>query len=200
MIVQLHRRNSIGASSSQPHPPGTGSTPPSQPGFVAQTNSNSNSPHVFGVNPPGNGHSSNNGHNPAPVNQLPVQPSQMGRQNGQPNRPASVAHQLPGQVANAMSPNMANGNQFAMQPANGQSAANQQRVNLMPLEKQRFESTYIQYCRSQRLDPTMQVQIAEKLVDLHRLHVEVMHEGGHTSVRNHGMPRCCASLLNVLCR
>ena len=80
---------------------------------------------------------------------------------------------------------MGNGNQFAMQPANGQLAANQQRLNLMPLEKQRFESTYVQYCRSQRLECIMHVPIAEnRVVDLHLLHVEVMREGGHTSVSN----------------
>jgi len=72
-----------------------------------------------------------------------------------------------------------------MQPANGQLAANQQRLNLMPLEKQRFESTYMRYCRSQRLEYTMHVAIAEnRMVDLHQLHVEVIREGGHTSVSN----------------
>jgi len=86
-----------------------------------------------------------------------------------------------------------------MQPANGQMATTQQRLNLMPLEKQRFESTYMQYCRSQRLEYAMHVAIAEnRMVDLYRLHVEVIREGGHTSVSN---PECkVLALLNVVCR
>ncbi|KAL4066756.1 hypothetical protein V8B97DRAFT_1948787 [Scleroderma yunnanense] len=169
--------SSVGASSSQPHPPVSGSTPPTQPGFVAQTPS-----HVFGANPSGNGPLQNNTHTSAAANQLSMQSGQM-RQNGLPNRPQPAPHQLPGQVTSAMSPNMGNGNQFAMQSANGQLTGNQGRQTLMPLEKARFESTYLQYCRSQRSSPNTHVQIAEnRMVDLYELHVQVMREGGHMSV------------------
>ncbi|KAI6100609.1 hypothetical protein F5141DRAFT_1139935 [Pisolithus sp. B1] len=52
-----------------------------------------------------------------------------------------------------------------------------------PLDAERFESTYAQFCRSQPLTFNMKVTIAEnRVVDLHKLHVEVLKEGGYTTV------------------
>ncbi|KAG6336362.1 hypothetical protein ID866_2719 [Astraeus odoratus] len=162
-------------TSAQPHPQVTGSVPNGQSNFVAQPNSNS--PQPFGVTTTSGGPSPPNPQNPAMVNsQVPVQ----GRPNVPPVR-APVPHQFPGQVANAVPPNMANGNQFTH--ASGQITTSQSRANPMPLEKDRFESTYLQFCRSQRLRPTLHVQIAEgRVVHLYDLHVEVMREGGSMSV------------------
>ncbi|KAI6101430.1 hypothetical protein EDD16DRAFT_394963 [Pisolithus croceorrhizus] len=52
-----------------------------------------------------------------------------------------------------------------------------------PLDAERFESMYAQFCRSQRLTFNMKVTIAEnRVVDLHKLHVEVLQEGGYMTV------------------
>ncbi|KAF9234618.1 hypothetical protein BU15DRAFT_52406 [Melanogaster broomeanus] len=53
----------------------------------------------------------------------------------------------------------------------------------MPLDKQRFEATYAQFCRSQQIKPGTHVTLPDnRSVDLHQLHVEVMREGGSQSV------------------
>ena len=78
-----------------------------------------------------------------------------------------------------MSPNLGN---FATH--GGQKVPNQTRQPVvMPLDKQRFESTYSQFCRSQNVNTGLRVAIGEnRTVDLHQLHVCVMHEGGAQSV------------------
>ena len=54
---------------------------------------------------------------------------------------------------------------------------------IMPLDKQRFDSIYAQFCRSQDISPGSRVSIGDNgMVNLHHLHVYVMHEGGAASV------------------
>ena len=56
-------------------------------------------------------------------------------------------------------------------------------AGVLPLDKQRFESTYAHFCRSQNTSPRFGVPIGDnRVVDLHRLHVCVMYEGGGASV------------------
>ncbi|KAI9568642.1 hypothetical protein HD554DRAFT_2021859 [Boletus coccyginus] len=48
-----------------------------------------------------------------------------------------------------------------------------------PLDKQRFDSLYIQFCRNQNMNACSVVSIGDsRMVDLHQLHVRVLHEGG----------------------
>ncbi|KAH7884601.1 hypothetical protein F5I97DRAFT_1475989 [Phlebopus sp. FC_14] len=166
-------------SAPQPHQQ-LAATVQGQSGFMAQTNSAPG--HSFGMSLSANGQ-------PLPphsqaqtsLNQpMSSQSGQIGRQNPVPPRPAPTPHQLP----NAVSPLI--GNQFsAMQVANGQMLPNQMRPSpsIKPLDKQRFETTYTHFCKSQLMEPSMQVPIAEnRTVDLHELHVQVLREGGAMSV------------------
>ncbi|KAF9223549.1 hypothetical protein BS17DRAFT_782080 [Gyrodon lividus] len=164
-------------------------TSPSQPQQAVVTNAQASqsSAQQFGMTPTTNGPSPMQMHsqNQTPPNQqIPVQSGQMGRSNGIPPRTGTTPHQMPGsQLPNTMSSNM--GNQLAMQTPNGQMMPNQMRQSLsvMPLDKQRFEATYAQFCRSQQRDPSVHVALAEnRMVDLHQLHAHVMREGGSQSV------------------
>lgn len=153
-----------------------------QPGFVPQTNQPATTQYNM---------SAANGPSPLPTQgqgtlnqQIPLQPAQMGRP-GIPPRTGSNPHQISnGQLPNTVSPNPGN---FVTQ--GGQKVPNQTRqsVGIMPLDKQRFESTYAQFCRSQNINPGGRVAIGDnRSVDLHQLHVHVMHEGGAKSVSHFG--------------
>ena len=155
------------------------SNAPVQPGFVTQANQ----PVAGQYNiPAGNGSSPlpNQGQG-ALSQQIPIQPTQIGRPNTIPPGTGGTPHQIPGgQLPNTMSPTLGN---FATQ--GGQKVPNQTRqsVAIMPLDKQRFDSTYAHFCRSQNINPGLRVAIGEnRMVDLHQLHVHVMHEGGAKSV------------------
>ena len=150
-----------------------------QPGFATQANQ----PVTPQYNIP-----TSNGPSPLPTQgqsalnqQIPVQPSQIGRPNTIPPRTGGTPHQMSGgQLPITVSPNLGN---FAAQ--GGQKAPNQTRQTMavMPLDKARFDTTYTHFCRSQNINPGLRVTIGEnRIVDLHQLHVEVMHEGGAQSV------------------
>ena len=118
--------------------------------------------------------------------QLPVQPTPIGRPNTIPPRSGGTPHQIAaGPLPNTMSPNLGN---FASQGGQKVTDQTRQAAGIMPLDKQRFDSTYAHFCRSQNITPgLLRVQIGEnRSVDLHQLHVHVMHEGGATSVSYHG--------------
>lgn len=152
------------------------SNPQVQPGFVAQSTQAINAPYKF---PAGNAPS------PMPTQnqQLPIQPTPVGRPpNTIPPRTGGTPHQMPGgPLPSTMSPNLGN---FGA-PGGQQKVTDQARqpAGVMPLDKQRFESTYAQFCRSQNINPGLRVPIGDnRTVDLHQLHVQVMREGGATSV------------------
>jgi hypothetical protein len=164
-------------STSQQPQQATGSNPQVQPGFVTQANQSVAAQYKF----PG-------GNTPSPMptqsqgalnQQIPIQPTQIGRSN--PPRTGGTPHQIPGgQVPNTMSPNLGD---FSVQ--GGQKLPDQTRQSgvIMPLDKKRFDSTYAQFCRSQDISPVSRVSIGDNgMVDLHQLHVLVMHEGGAASV------------------
>ncbi|KAI6025775.1 hypothetical protein F5J12DRAFT_810324 [Pisolithus orientalis] len=181
MPANMSHLNLNGPSLAQPPQQAPGSVAPQQ-SFPAQVNSTSSQ--GFSMTPPRNGTS------PLPAvpqnsagvpQQISAQPGQMNRPNTFPARSVPGSHQLPSQATNSIPPNVANANQFGVRPANGQGVVQSQRVK--PLDAQRFESTYAQFCRSQRMTPNMKVTIAEnRVVDLHRLHAEVLQEGGYMSV------------------
>ncbi|KAI6037669.1 hypothetical protein EDC04DRAFT_2701482 [Pisolithus marmoratus] len=158
---------------------------PQQQSFAAQVNPTSSQ--TFAISSPGNGTSPMPA---APQNSAAATQQQISAQPGQMNRPTTLQarsvptpHQLPSQAAaNAIPPGMANG---MMRPTNSQGAP--QPPHVKPLDAPRFESTYAQFCRSQRMPPNMKVTIAEnRVVDLHKLHVEVLQEGGfmHVTMRD----------------
>ncbi|KAI6024911.1 hypothetical protein BKA83DRAFT_643231 [Pisolithus microcarpus] len=149
-----------------------GSAPPQQ-SFAAQVNSNSSQ--TFAISSPSNAASPMPA---APQNSTAVtQQVSAQRPNTLPTRSAPAPHQ----PTNPVPPSIANGNQFVMRPANGQGVPHSSRVK--PLDAERFESTYAQFCRSQRMTLNMRVTIAENhVVDLHKLHVEVLQEGGFMTV------------------
>lgn len=154
-----------------------------QPGFVAQSSQSIAAQYNI---PAGNGPSSMPTQNQNALSQqIPIQPTQIGRPNTIPPRTGGTPHQISGgQLPNNMSPNLGN---FAVQ--GGQKFANQTRqpVGIMPLDKQRFESTYSQFCRSQNIHPNPRVPIGDnRMVDLHQLHIHIMHEGGAQSVSYFG--------------
>ena len=80
-----------------------------------------------------------------------------------------------------MSPNPGN---FAVQA--GQKVPDQARpsaAGVLPLDKAQFDKTYAHFCRSQSINFNPRVAIGDnRMVDLHQLHVRVMHEGGAHSV------------------
>ncbi|KAI6099834.1 hypothetical protein F5141DRAFT_399699 [Pisolithus sp. B1] len=181
MPSNVSQMNFTTQSHAQPHQQVPGSAPPQQ-NFAAQVNSTSSQ--TFAISPASTGASPMPA---APQNsttvtqQVSAQPGQMNRPNTLQTRSVPAPHQLPGQVTNPVPPNIANGNQFVMRPANGQGAPHSPRVK--PLDAERFESTYAQFCRSQRMTLNMKVTIAEnRVVDLHKLHVEVLQEGGYMTV------------------
>ena len=166
-------------STSQQPQQAAASNPQVQPGFVTQANQPVAPQYKF----PG-------GNTPSPMptqsqgalnQQIPIQPTQIVRPNTIPPRTGGTPHQISGgQVPNTMSPNLGN---FAVQ--GGQKVPDQTRQTgmIMPLDKQRFDSTYAQFCRSQDINPGSRVPIGDNgTVDLHQLHVSVMHEGGAASV------------------
>ncbi|KAI5981956.1 hypothetical protein EDD15DRAFT_2523092 [Pisolithus albus] len=149
--------NLTAPSHAQPHQQVPGSAPPQQ-SFAAQVNSNASQ--TFAISSPSNAAS------PMPA---------------APQNSAAATQQLSSQAANPVLPSVANGSQFVMRPTNGQGVPPPTRVK--PLDAQRFESTYAQFCRSQRMTPNMRVPFAEnQVVDLHKLHVEVLQEGGYMTV------------------
>ncbi|KAH7928271.1 hypothetical protein BV22DRAFT_1030924 [Leucogyrophana mollusca] len=131
-----------------------------------------------------------NGAPPQLPQQSQSQPSLNPQIGGSMLRPAAVPpqtahtpHQLPGA---AMSPNVAQ--QLAFQGPGGQMSVGQSRPEnqfgpVPPLEKQRFESAYTSWCQNNGKEANMRVLLAEnRSVDLHQLHVQVMHEGGGMQV------------------
>ncbi|KAI5985987.1 hypothetical protein EDD15DRAFT_2532631 [Pisolithus albus] len=170
--------NLTAPSHAQPHQQVPGSAPPQQ-SFAAQVNSNASQ--TFAISSPSNAASPMPA---APQNSAAATQqvsAQMNRPNTLPTRSAAAPHQLSSQAANPVLPSVANGSQFVMRPTNGQGVPPPTRVK--PLDAQRFESTYAQFCRSQRMTPNMRVPFAEnQVVDLHKLHVEVLQEGGYMTV------------------
>ncbi|KAG9315089.1 hypothetical protein JVU11DRAFT_4201 [Chiua virens] len=168
---------------SQPPQQPSVSTSQVQPGFVTQ----GNQPVAAQYNV-----SASNGASPLPTpnqgvlnQQIPIQSTQPVRPNTIPPRTGGTPHQIPGQLPNTSSPNLAN---FAGQGGQKVPNPNRQSVGVMPLDKQRFDSTYTQFCRSQNINPGLRVAIGEgRNVDLHQLHVYVMHEGGAQSVTQRDM-------------
>ncbi|KAI6103874.1 hypothetical protein EDD16DRAFT_293926 [Pisolithus croceorrhizus] len=181
MPSNVSHMNFTTPSHAQPHQQVPGSAPPQQ-NFVTQANSTSSQ--TFAISPASTGASPMPAapqNSTAVTQQVSAPPGQMSRPNALQTRSVPAPHQLPGQVTNPVPPNIANGNQFVMRPANGQGAPHPQRVK--PLDAERFESTYAQFCRSQRMTLNMKVTIAEnRVVDLHKLHVEVLQEGGYMTV------------------
>lgn len=159
--------------------------PQVQPGFVTQANQPVANQYKF---PGGNGPSPMPTQNQGALNQqIPSQPTQIVRPNTIPPRTGGTPHQIPGgQLPNTMSPNLGN---FAVQ--GGQKVPDQSRQSAeimpLPLDKNRFESTYAQFCRSQNINPGSRVPIGDnRMVELHQLHVYVMHEQGAASVSSFG--------------
>lgn len=172
LVISQFYRNSMTHSNSQQPQQGQ-----AQPNFVTQPNQSVTGPY----NIPANG--------PSPLTtqaqgtlsqQIPIQPTHapIGLPNGIPARATSTPHQMPsGQLSNVMSPNLA--------AQGGQKVPSQTRqsVAIMPLDKERFDSTYAHFCRSQNMNPGLRIPIGEnRFIDLHQLHVHVMREGGARSV------------------
>ncbi|KIJ66757.1 hypothetical protein HYDPIDRAFT_108689 [Hydnomerulius pinastri MD-312] len=172
--------NQATASPSPSHQQAAVANAQGQSGFMPP--GNQASAQQFNANPQSNGPSPMPTHlqNQTPINQQI--PGQMGRPNAIPPRTGATPHLMPGgQLPNTMPLNL--GNQFAMQ--NGQMVPNQlrQSTGIMPLDKQRFDMTYAQFCHSQHLDPSLRVTLPDsRMVDLHQLHVHVLREGGSASV------------------
>ncbi|KAG6374300.1 hypothetical protein JVT61DRAFT_4322 [Boletus reticuloceps] len=174
------------SSSQQPQPQQpTVSNAQVQPGYVVgQSNQPVASPYKY---PAGNGSSPMPAQAQGTLNQqIPMQPTPIARPNTIPPRTGGTPHQIPpGPLPSTMSPNLGN-----LAAQGGQKVPDQARqsVGIMPLEKQRFETTYAQFCRSQNTHSGSRVQIGEnRTVDLHQLHVQVMHEGGAGSVTQRDM-------------
>jgi hypothetical protein len=68
----------------------------------------------------------------------------------------------------------------------------------LPLDKAQFEGTYKSFClkRPVKMDPRA-ASIDNRPVDLHRLHVEVMKEGGQTNVSCRCVGKRFEPFLNV---
>ncbi|KAH0833131.1 hypothetical protein J3R83DRAFT_12128 [Lanmaoa asiatica] len=170
-------------STSQQPQQGTMSNAQVQPGFVTQANQLVQAQYRMSA---GNGPSPMPSQSPGALSQqIPIQ-AQMSRPNAIPPRTGGTPHQIPGgQLPNTMSPNLGN---FATQ--GGQKVPNQTRqsTGVLPLDKQRFDSTYSQFCRCQNISPSLRVAIGDnRMVDLHQLHFSVMHEGGAESVNQKDM-------------
>lgn len=143
-----------------------------QPGFVTQASQ----PVMTQYNiPAGNGPSPMPTQSQSALNQqIPMQPTHIGRPGTIPPRTGGTPHQISG----GQLPNTSMGNSVTQ---GGQKFTNptRQSYGIMPLDKQRFESTYSQFCRSQNIHARLRVAIGDnRMVDLHELHVHVMHEGG----------------------
>lgn len=156
----------------------TVSNPQVQPGFVSQANQSLTSSYNI---PTGNGPSPMPNQGQGSLNQQLGTP----RPNTIPTpRPGSTPHRAPGgQLPNSVSPNLGN-----FPPPGGQKVTNPNQSrpspgDIMPLDKARFDSTYRSFCRSQSISADLRVPIGDnRSVDLHQLHVFVMHEGGASSV------------------
>lgn len=161
------------------------SNPQVQPGFVTQTNQPVAAPYKF---PTGNVPPQMPTQSQGALNQqVSVQPSPIGRPNTIPPRTGGTPHQMSGvPLPNNMSPNLRN---FATQGGHQVPDQTRQSAGVMPLDKQKFESTYAQFCRSQKINISggLRVPIGEnRTLDLHDLHVQVMHENGAASVSHLG--------------
>ncbi|KAG8213208.1 hypothetical protein J3R82DRAFT_11673 [Butyriboletus roseoflavus] len=165
-----------------------------QPSFVTQASQPVTAQYNI---PVGNGPSPMPTQSQSALNQqIPIPPTPIVRPNTIPPRTGSTPHQTSGgQLPSTISPNLGN---FATQ--GGQKVPNQTRQPLvMPLDKQRFDSTYSQFCRSQNINPGLRVTIGEnRMVDLHQLHVYVMHEGGAQSVTQRDMWAVIGGRLGII--
>lgn len=85
--------------------------------------------------------------------------------------------------ANTPQPVTTGPSQNQLGPSTPQGAGVGNMSHPMPLDKTHFEATYKSFClkRPVKMDPRG-VLIENRPVDLHRLHVEVMKEGGHANV------------------